>query len=88
MIGVAGLAEAGDDGVAGLVEAGKIGAVIVSPPWSSDPIHTFSDPGSPYGSFACTSLLTTLKSISPASGRFFSAPITLPMSFFVAAPVS
>ena len=43
---------------------------------------------STHGSLACTNLLTAPKSMSDASGNFFSAPITLPMSFFVCAPVS
>ncbi len=41
-----------------------------------------------YGSFACTSLLTALKSISAASGRCFNAPMTFPISFFDVAPVA
>ena len=53
---------------------------LLSPAFSSLPVD--------YGSLACTSLLTAPKSISAASGCFFSAAITLPISFFDCAPVS
>jgi len=56
-------------------------------PISAGPTRRFSDGGF-HGNFSWTSLLTMPKSISPASGCFFSAPITLPISFFDWAPVS